>query len=112
MTTTTTATYTKLKSGAWGIRVAGAAKKGDRIAVTKKSGERKVETVTAVVWAGDGVTLCAIDAAAAPGRGMVTERQADAGYGRGRKVRTDCCGYPCPVTGMRCTPARPCHDCL
>lgn len=23
----------------------------------------------------------------------------------------DCCGYPCPVTGAKCTSARPCHDC-
>lgn len=43
--------------------------------------------------------------------GTCTERQADAGYGRGRTVRTDCCGYPCPVSGRRCTPSDPCHDC-
>ena len=26
-------------------------------------------------------------------------------YGR------DYCGYPCPVSGVRCTPDHPCHDC-
>ena len=45
------------------------------------------------------------------GTGTVTERQANAGHGRGREVRSDCCGYPCPVSGRRCTPSDPCHDC-
>lgn len=102
------ATYTKLKSGGWGVRVVGTAKAGDRVTVTTKAGVKKVETVTAVVWSGNGVTLCAIDQKV---KGAVTERQADAGHGRGRAVRTDCCGYPCPVTGRRCTPSDPCHDC-
>jgi len=54
------ATYTKLRSGDWGVRVEGTAAKGDTITVTKKSGETKQETVRAVVWTGNGVTLCAI----------------------------------------------------
>lgn len=29
---------------------------------------------------------------------------------RGGESR-DCCGYPCPVSGRRCTSADPCHDC-
>lgn len=99
-----TATYTKLKSGSWGIRVAGTAKKGDRVSVATKAGVTKTETVTAVVWSGNDITICAIDAPKAPaGRG--------AGYGGGRAVRSDCCGYQCPVTGMKCTSSRPCHDC-
>lgn len=31
---------------------------------------------------------------------------------RGRSYSRDCCGYPCPVTGKKCTPSNPCHDCL
>jgi len=54
------ATYTKLKNGEWGIRCEGAARKGDLITVTKKSGETKNETVTQVLWSGNGITLCAI----------------------------------------------------
>lgn len=35
-------------------------------------------------------------------RGYVTERGHYVGY----------CGYPCPVTGMKCCPKNgPCHDC-
>lgn len=55
-----TATYTKLKSGEWGIRIQGAATKGGQVTVTKKSGETKVETVDRVLWSGSGITLCTI----------------------------------------------------
>ena len=54
------ATYTKLRNGNWGIRVEGSARKGDTITVSKKSGETKTEEVSAVVWSGNGITLCAI----------------------------------------------------
>lgn len=102
------ATYTKLKSGEWGVRVDGTAKAGTTVAVKKKDGTTKSERIVKVVWSGNGISLCAI---AQRSGGMVTERQANAGYGRGRAVRSDCCGYPCPVTGMRCTAGNPCHDC-
>lgn len=65
---TNTATYTKLRSGDWGIRVQGEATAGQQITVEKKSGERKVETIATIVWAGNGVTLCAI----AKNAGVVT----------------------------------------
>lgn len=54
------ATYTKLKSGNWGIRVVGSVRDGQSITVTKKSGETKTETVSRVVWSGNGITLAAI----------------------------------------------------
>lgn len=54
------ATYTKLKSGEWGIRVEGKVSEGDVITVTKKDGATKSETVEKVVWTGNGITLCAI----------------------------------------------------
>lgn len=64
------ATYTKLKSGAWGIRISGgtAPTVGAKITVTKKSGETKVETVTKVVWSGNGVHLCVVAGTEAPVR--------------------------------------------
>ena len=54
------ATYTKLRSGDWGIRVQGTVKTGDIVNVAKKSGESKAETVAKVLWTGNGVSLCAI----------------------------------------------------
>ena len=55
-------TYTKLKSGAWGLRIVGSWRvlAGDRVTVSKKDGSRKEETVGAVLWSGDGVMLCSI----------------------------------------------------
>lgn len=63
------ATYTKLRSGEWGIRVQGAAKEGQTYSVTKKSGETKQERVSKVVFTGSGVSLCAI-AESAPSRSV------------------------------------------
>jgi len=62
---TTAATYTKLKSGAWGLRIVGniRVQSGDRVTVSKKDGSRKEETVGAVLWSGDGVMLCSIQPA-------------------------------------------------
>ena len=54
------ATYTKLKSGAWGIRVEGTVRDGAVVPVRKKSGEVKNETVVKVLWTGNGISLCAI----------------------------------------------------
>lgn len=54
------ATYTKLRNGDWGIRIQGAARVGDEVTVTKKSGETRIETVRSVVWSGEGVTLATI----------------------------------------------------
>jgi hypothetical protein len=99
-----TATYTKLKSGDWGVRIeGGTVKQGDTITVTKKSGERKQETIAKVVWTGNGITLAAIGQSQ-PSRthDNRTERESSGQY----------CGYPCPVTGRKCCSANgPCHDC-
>ena len=60
--TTTTATYTKLRDGSWGIRYSSesTAKAGDRIAVTKRDGTTKTETLGRLVWAGNGVAIATI----------------------------------------------------
>lgn len=55
-------TYTKLNNGSWGLRVRGTAKVGQKLTVSKKDGTSKIETVSAVLWSGDGITLCAIAA--------------------------------------------------
>jgi hypothetical protein len=53
-------TYTKLKSGEWGLRVQGSVESGRRVTVTKKSGESKTEIVGKVIWSGNGISLCTI----------------------------------------------------
>lgn len=55
------ATYTKLKSGDWGLRVEGRASPGDRVEVRKKDGTRKYEVVDKVIWTGNGISLCTIE---------------------------------------------------
>jgi hypothetical protein len=92
------ATYTKLQSGEWGIRVTGSVTPGAKVVVTKKSGETKEETVGKVVWAGNGISLCTITASA-PARpsyqpqagrpGKTYRKSAQAGGGRGH------CGDDC-----------------
>lgn len=54
-----TATPAKLKSGAWGARVRGVARKGDTITIATATGKSWQATVTAVLWSGDGITLVA-----------------------------------------------------
>jgi hypothetical protein len=88
------ATYTKLKSGDWGVRIEGAVKPGAIVTVTKKSGETKSETISKVLWMGNGISLCAIGAS---GNGS------SHGNGGARKC-ADCGG---PVTGTY----RYCRDC-
>ena len=55
-------TYTKLRSGEWGVRLAGELRvaSGDVLTVQKKSGELKTEIAKTVVYVGQGVTLVAI----------------------------------------------------
>lgn len=60
-TTTTTATYTKLRDGSWGVRAPAGVTVGQTITVVKKSGESKTETIAHVVWEGNGVALCKIE---------------------------------------------------
>lgn len=79
----TTATYTKLKTGNWGIRVnSESVRDGQTVNVTKKSGESKIETISKVLWRGNGVALCAIGE---------TSRRSNGGYSS--HPRTGCsCG--------------------
>jgi len=54
------ATPIKLKTGEWGARVAGSAKRGDELTITAKSGKTWTAIVDVVVWSGNGVSLCAL----------------------------------------------------
>jgi hypothetical protein len=57
----TTATYTKLKNGDWGLRLTGALPKpGASVTVTKKDGSTRTERVGRILWQGDGVALATI----------------------------------------------------
>ncbi len=75
------ATYQKLKSGEWGIRVQGTAKAGDSVSVRTKAGVVKAEIVKAVVWSGDGVTLCAVEPRERSNGRSTTERKYMRKYG-------------------------------
>lgn len=55
------ATYAKLTSGKWGVRVTGAVPSpGTTVVVTKKDGSTRTEVIEKVVWQGEGVALCTI----------------------------------------------------
>lgn len=99
------ARYTKLADGSWGLRgrhlVAGGS-----VEVRKASGETKTETVASILStdAQGWQTATIARRASAPRR--------SGGYRGFRSFRSaDYCGYPCPVTGQRCTASNPCHDC-
>jgi hypothetical protein len=62
MMTKTEATYTKLKNGDWGLRLAGAIPKpGAPVLVTKKDGSTRTERIGRILWQGDGVALATIE---------------------------------------------------
>lgn len=83
-----TATYAKLRDGSWGIRVQGIVASGAVVDVRKKSGETKREIVAAVLWTGQGVSLCSIAGSSAPRR----ERNDGLHYERGCGLVCDECG--------------------
>jgi hypothetical protein len=53
-------TYTKLRSGGWGIKVDGTAVAGQVVIVTTKAGATRTETVAAVVHSGPAYSVCTI----------------------------------------------------
>ena len=54
------ATYARLASGDWGIRMQGRAQAGQLVMVTKRSGDSHLETISQVLWKRHGFSLCAI----------------------------------------------------
>ena len=55
-------TWIKLKSGEWGVRIAGnvTPTQDAIVTITRNDGESSVEMVDSVVWKGEGVTLCTL----------------------------------------------------
>jgi hypothetical protein len=86
-------TYTKLNNGSWGVRVKGAVAKGQKVTVTKKDGTTKTEMVSAVLWSGDGVSLCSIAPSAAPSAAAGVVRSAFKKPATTRRLRP---GMECP----------------
>lgn len=83
--------YSKLRTGNWGIRSTTKVVEGQSVTVTKKSGESKSETIQKIVWTDNaGVWLCAI------GAPVTTSRRRTSGIP---------CGYP------GCNPPSYCDDC-
>jgi hypothetical protein len=79
------ATYTKLKSGEWGLRIVGPAPSaGAEILVQKKDGSTKMEKIGKVVWEGDNVALATVAA--------LNYRPSDLQYSGNRLCR-GCGGY-------------------
>lgn len=59
-TQTTTATFTKLRTGAWGVKGRGL-RAGQAVTVTKRDGATSTVTIDRVTWTGsDGVQLASI----------------------------------------------------
>ena len=56
--------FTKLKSGDWGVRVKSdaAPKSGDNMQISKKDGSKSTVTIAEVIWHGEaeGIYLCSI----------------------------------------------------
>jgi hypothetical protein len=91
------ATWTKLKTGDWGLRLSlDEAVEGRTVTVRKKSGETQQKTVGRVLWRGADAALATV-----------------ASGGHSSYARDDAyCYYRCPVGGFICSPKNgPCHDC-
>lgn len=87
---TTVATPAKLRSGAWGARVQGTATVGQQITIRTHAGKTWMAIVTAIVWAGAGVTLVATQSSDRPATSSSSGR---GGSHRSRGTWTGCsCG--------------------
>ena len=86
------ASWTKLKSGAWGIKTRGdAPKPGEAVTVTKANGETRTVTVARVIWRGEGVALCSIEG----NDNSTRSNGSNGGSSGGRSSRAWApCGYP------------------
>ena len=56
--------YSKLKSGDWGVRITGTGKTGDMVNVQRKDGKLSPTKLGKLVWEGGGAQLYAIDKSA------------------------------------------------
>ncbi len=74
-------TYAQLRDKTWGVRSTEVLEPGQRVTVTKKSGERKTETINRIVWTGNGIWLASV----------VAQRSESS---RPRRRNWQPCGYP------------------
>jgi hypothetical protein len=98
-----TGTPVKLRDGTWGARVQGAAKVGDTVTITTRSGKSWTATVRRVLWTGSGVSIVATRAA---DRGAADRRRS--GLGSGHGWASQVAGYSDYCTGR---PGCGCFDC-
>lgn len=75
------ATYAKLRSGEWGVRVVSDRKpsSGDVVIVRERSGVNRTEMIERVIWTGQGVALCTL---------RRPQNGASRSSARGRRART------------------------
>lgn len=95
------ATPIKLKTGQWGARVVGAAPmRGDRLVITAANGKSWAASVSAVVWSGNGVALCALhpqSPTTTPTTTTKSSRRTSAGY-----WECPACEEENPASSSRC----------
>jgi hypothetical protein len=97
------ASYTKLRTGDWGIKGnVPAPAPGDTVLVTKANGDTKTATVARVIWTGNGVWIAAIEREPAPVQPRAVVPQRYPAQGHGYWCSCDRCGddhhyeYGCP----------------
>jgi hypothetical protein len=101
------ATPAKLRNGSWGARVQGAATVGQTITIQTKGGKTWDATIEAVLWSGDGVSLCSTRSASPAPRPSARYSSGLVSYERGVGMVCEECGdrvrpgSRCWETGMR-----------
>jgi hypothetical protein len=63
------ATWTKLKSGDWGVRLEGLGKPGQSVQVEKKAGGSSTVALDRLIWKGNGISLWSIRKSGGSGGG-------------------------------------------
>jgi len=100
-TQTIAASPAKLRNGEWGARPSQPVSVGDIVRIKTRGGK---EWDARVIDVSPDGSLCATQS--------LDRRSPSRAPARSRSYTSVCCGYPCPVSGRRCTAADPCHDCL
>jgi hypothetical protein len=104
---TLTATWTRLRDGSWGLRVASEdVRSGETVTATRSNGSTSREIVGRIVWSGQGATICTIGQAAAPARTLAQRSRYRMGSGRGSAAQV--AGYSGYCTDR---PSCRCYDC-
>lgn len=106
------ATYTKLRSGDWGVRVVGEVAAGQEITVKKKDDSTKTETVKNIIFKGEGFVLCGIEQRErGSGSGRSYSRGGGHRRGSGCSCDDDCCERGCRCHSDCNCQGGPIYDC-